>query len=155
MSVAEITILPATMADVEELAGRLRATDVDEIEAASGLPPLQALRRSFVCSTRSWAGRADGDLVALFGVCPLSWLAGIGAPWLLASAAVERHQMAFLRRSQHYLIEIFSMYPTLRNWVDVRNATSIGWLRWLGFTIRPPVPFGPRGLPFHPFDREA
>jgi len=43
-------------------------------------------------------------------------------------------------------------YSHLENWVDARNTKAINWLRWLGFTVHDPVPFGVAGLPFHRFD---
>ncbi len=46
-------------------------------------------------------------------------------------------------------------YRVLRNHVDARNSQAIRWLGWLGFTLKPAVPYGVARLPFHPFERSA
>jgi len=43
-------------------------------------------------------------------------------------------------------------FSLLYNYVDARNVKSIKWLRWLGFQLDEPAPYGVRGLPFHRFE---
>jgi len=69
----------------------------------------------------------------------LNILAGVGAPWLLGTDAVERNYVAFLRGSVEWRDQLLRDYSTLRNFVDERNRVSIRWLRWLGFTISDPI----------------
>ena len=42
-------------------------------------------------------------------------------------------------------------FPYMFNYVDVRHKEAIRWLKWLGFTLNEPTPYGPFGLPFHKF----
>lgn len=152
MSLA-VDIRPATPDDARALV--LRAADRAEIDALTGRDPRAVLAESVDRSTSAWAGCADGALVCLFGVVPLS-LAGVtGIPWLLGSDAVTRYGRPFLRRNRAYVRTMLREYPVLRNVVDARNAVSIRWLKWLGFTMGQPVPMGVRGLPFIPFWMEA
>jgi hypothetical protein len=44
-------------------------------------------------------------------------------------------------------------YGPLINFVHTDNEKSIRWLRWIGFTIAAPVPFGIKQHLFHPFYR--
>ena len=78
-----------------------------------------------------------------------------GIPWLLGSESVTRYGRPFLRRNRAYLREMLREFPVLRNVVDARNAVSIRWLGWLGFTLGTPQPMGVRGLPFIPFEMSA
>ena len=43
-------------------------------------------------------------------------------------------------------------YTWLVNWVDDRNTCAIRWLKWMGFTIHEPEPYGVANLPFRRFD---
>lgn len=153
---ADVTIRPATLEDAADLAPRLRAADRAEVWASHRATPIQALETSVRLScSDAWAGLADGALVCLWGVVPLSLVSRIGSPWLLASDDLERHQVAFLRRCRGMVDQMQAPYRLLTNHVDARNRLSIRWLRWMGFEIAPVAPWGPDGLPFHRFERRA
>lgn len=148
-------MIPATEVHALELAPRLRAADMREIEAAIGIAPLKALRLSLTRSTEAWAGTVDGEVACVFGVGPLSLLGGEGCPWLLGSDLVERNAIAFARRNRAMVARWLRTYRVLRNHVDARNTQAIRWLGWLGFELKPPVPYGVSRLPFHPFERSV
>lgn len=152
---ADIAIVPASLAHAVELAPIMRAADIREIEAVSGAAPLEALRFSLARSTEAWAGTVDGAVACIFGVGPLSLLGGEGCPWLLGSDLVERNALAFARRNRAMVARWLQTYRVLRNHVDARNTQAIRWLGWLGFVLQPPVPYGVSRLPFHPFERSA
>lgn len=118
--------------------------------AASGRSPASALIFSLRKSSHAWVALIDGVPEVMFGVGEINVLAGIGAPWLLGTDAVERNYMAFLRLSVGFRDQLLERYPTMRNFVDVRNRASIRWLRWLGFTLSDPVEF--RGHEFRLFE---
>lgn len=151
MSAPVVEIRAATVADAQALV--LRPSDLAEAEAWSHDPPAKTVEDSIRHSSEAWAGLADGELVCLFGVAPLTLIGVTGVPWLMGSVTIERHQRAFLRRNRNFIDRWQAEYPVLRNFVDSRNTTSQRWLRWLGFRIDPPVPYGVSGLPFHPFER--
>ena len=147
--------MPATDVHAIELAPRMRAADVREIEAVNGATPLEALRTSLARSTEAWAGTVDKEVACIFGVGPLSLLGGEGCPWLLGSDLVERKALAFARRNRAMVARWLQTFPVLRNVVDARNTRAICWLGWLGFVLQPSVPYGIARLPFHPFARSA
>lgn len=128
----------------------MRQADRDEVYAASGRSPSDALIFSLRKSSHAWTAVIDGVPEVMFGVGDINILAGIGAPWLLGTDAVERHYVAFLRRSVGFRDQLLRRYPTMRNFVDVRNRASIRWLRWLGFTLSDPVEY--RGHEFRQFE---
>jgi RimJ/RimL family protein N-acetyltransferase len=148
-----IEIRPATFRDALTLV--MRKADREEVEALSGRDPREVLVESVERSASAWAGLADGKLVCLFGVVPMSLVGVTGIPWLLGSDDVCTYGRAFLRRNRAYVHAMLAEYPVLTNVVDARNDVSIRWLRWLGFRLGEPQPMGPHGLPFVPFRMEA
>jgi len=148
-----VEIRPATVEDAPALV--LRQADREEVEALTGRDAREALVESVVRSAAAWAGLANGELVCLFGVVPVSLVGVTGIPWLLGSDAVTRYGRPFLRRNRAYLREMLREFPVLRNVVDARNTVSIRWLEWLGFTLGTPQPMGVCGLPFIPFEMSA
>lgn len=144
-------VVPATPAHAAELAANMREADVAEIWAGWRHTPAEALDRSMKGSRDTMAGLADGRVVCMFGVGSYTILSDIACPWLLGSEELPQHARAFLRLNRVYARHIKDEYAILENYVDARNAVAIRWLRWLGFTIWEPQPFGPDGLPFHKF----
>lgn len=128
----------------------MRQADRDEIAAASGKTPAQALAFSLRKSSIARTALVDGVPEVMFGVGDINILAGVGAPWLLGTDAVERHYVAFLRGSVDWRDQLLARYPTLKNFVDARNRASVRWLRWLGFTLSEPISV--RGHEFHLFE---
>lgn len=92
----------------------------------------------------------DGRPEVMFGIGDLNVLAGVGAPWLLGTDAVERNYVAFLRQSVEFRDQLLRRYPVMRNFVSDDNRASKRWLKWLGFTLSDPVDM--RGHPFRLFE---
>lgn len=151
MARAKAAIVPATWEHVGVVAAAMRAADVAEVWASSRSTPYEALKHGMDTSSLVWTGTIDDEPICIFGVAPLSLLGGIGVPWLLGTDAVERHQRIFLRHCRPVVADMLSVYNHLVNFVDERNTVSQRWLRWLGFALDEPEPFGPDGLPFRRF----
>jgi len=128
----------------------MRQADRDEVMASSGSSPREALEFSLAKSSEAYTVMIGGRPEVMFGVGDLNILAGVGAPWLLGTDAVEDHAREFLRGSIEWRNQLLSRYPTLRNFVDARNTASVRWLRWLGFKLFDPVEMG--GHEFHLFE---
>lgn len=152
MTAARFVIDLASRSDADSLSDRLRAADVEEIRAASGLAPAEALRRSYEFSSHVWAVREfSAPPVALWGVGPLSLVEGRGCPWLLATDAFEGLGPDIARLSRPLMAVMRDLYPHLENRVDARHTRAVRWLSWLGFTIDPAKAWGVEGRPFHRF----
>lgn len=153
MGKVEIRIVPARASHIRTIAARMRREDVEEVFASSGKSPAAALtfsfRRSAVCMT----GLVNGRPEVMFGAADLNVLAGVGAPWLLGTDAVERHQVAFLRYSLEWRSQLLGRYAVLRNFVHVRNTVAVRWLEWLGFRFGEPIAV--RGQEFRMFEMRA
>ncbi|HTP29244.1 MAG TPA: hypothetical protein VMK12_26725 [Anaeromyxobacteraceae bacterium] len=143
-------------ADAGALAPVLRPEDVDEVRDSSNLEPEEAIALSLRASDVAFSLFLEGAIAAIFGVGPSdepSSLAGgqtTGVPWLVTSRAVERHPRPFLEVCRKLLPVATERYPVLCNFVDTRHRKALRWARWMGFQVGHPIPFGPRGKPFHP-----
>ena len=128
----------------------MRKADRDEVFAVSRKTPGQALVYSLRKSSHAWTAIVNGRPEVMFGVGDINVLAGVGAPWLLGTEAVEEHYIAFLRRSVDFRDQLLQRYPIMRNFVDDRNKASKRWLQWLGFRLFDPVEIG--GQSFRMFE---
>ncbi len=147
-------IVPATVRQAREMAPKMRKADIQEIWAATGEMPDEALIRSIQSATGAWAGYWDNEICCIFGVSPESIISGKGNIWMLGTELIEKHPTVFLRHSVQVVKDMHKSYRYLHNWVDVRNEVSIRWLKWLGFTLEKPAPFGPYKMLFRKFYKE-
>lgn len=148
----DIQVVKPETFHVEHIAANMREADRVEIWSSSGVKPLEALKDSLEVSSHAWCGTADGVPVCIFGVGVVSILEGRGSPWLLGTDDIERHGFAFARRNRKYIADMLKTYERLENWVDDRNTLSKRWLRWMGFTLHAPVPYGMMGELFCRFE---
>lgn len=148
-------VIPAQPEHVDFIAPRMRKADVDEIRAASGKSPREALEFSLDRSNEAWTLIYDGKSAAMFGVGWISILNGMAAPWLLGTDVVQDHYRHFLRGSRWWFARISSGYDVLTNIVDDRNDVSKRWLEFLGFTLNEPQIMGVERRPFRKFEWRA
>lgn len=144
-------VLPVTAADVPAILPFVRQADIDEITEALGIPMEEALIDAVTDSLNTKKIVVDGEVVAVFGDATYSILGSVGIPWLISTTHVERHARAFLKVCKPEVQGMLTRHTHLLNYVDARNTAAIRWLKWLGFTFAPAIPYGPKGFPFHPF----
>lgn len=145
---------PATLAHARALVGRLRESDRMELTAATGSEDHQfVIEQSILGSSQAWAAMVGDRVIGLGGVSPVGHLAYVGSPWFVASDEIRDHTHRFLLLSRRKTQSMLAEYDMLTNWVDARNAASIRWLKWLGYIVEAPQPFGARQLPFCRFWR--
>lgn len=87
----------------------------------------------------------------VFGIVRPSLLSTKGLVWLIGAPEVEDAGLAILKVSRRFVREMAKGFDFIENWVDARNTVSINWLRWCGFTVEEPKPYGVAQLPFHHF----
>lgn len=132
-------LAPATIADAQELVPRLRAADHAEV-VALGLEPLEGLVQSLRAG-EGWTARADGEIICMTGIGPLTAIGQTGVPWLLGSDLVQFHVKHFMRESRRFVGEWLKIYPILQNRVPPSYTATLRWARWLGFKVEPSLPF--------------
>lgn len=145
-------VRPASAADIPVLAARMRQADRDEVMASHGHDPESALRSSLAASTMAWTGWINDEPACMFGVGPISVLAGRGAPWMLGTDLIDHWPRLFLRRSRGCVQRMLAVYPYLENFADERNVKTLAWLRWLGFRLAGAAVTLPSGARFRHFE---
>lgn len=101
-----------------------------------------------------WTGEIGGAVAFIGGVSPAN-LAGRRAPWLIGSHVLDLNPAVFIRYCVEKMPEVRAAYPWLENYVDARADHTIRWLKWLGFTVEDPAPYGILRRPFHRFWMKA
>jgi hypothetical protein len=126
--------------DEYDLAPRLRQADLQEIQAASGLDPIQALREGAQKSVPSCTIIGNiGYAAGMFGVVPEG---DFGRIWMFGSDELTKPPLSrqFLRECRDFVNVMERPYLAIGNYIDARNMVHIRWLRWLGFTFIRRVP---------------
>lgn len=138
--------------DAAGLAPRLRMADLQEIQAASGLPPITALLEGAELSAPSCTVIGNSGFVAgMFGIVPEGTF---GRVWLLGSDELVTPPLSrqFLRECRSYLAVMERPYLAIGNVIDERNRLHVRWLKWLGFTFINRLPeYGVERRPFLEF----
>ncbi len=147
-------VVPTELEHIEELSHTMRPADVRECWAAHHFSPYDALKHSMYYTEKPLTGLYKNRVMCIWGVGKISYLSKEGIPWMLTSNLVDMHYREFLRRGVGLIQDMKKEAIVLINMVDARNKKSIRWLKWLGFTIHPSVPFGPDKMLFHPFIME-
>lgn len=109
------------------------------------LEPLEALRKSVEISTKKWTISIDDEVIAVFGV---ALRGSTGLPWLLASDELRKIKRSFLAGCAPYIRSMSEGCDVLTNYVWVQNKVSLKWLKCMGFSFEPPVPYGKSGEQF-------
>lgn len=128
----------------------MREADRLEVEASSGNIH-DTLYKSIHISKRSLAVSVEGKLLYIIGIVKPTLLSDKGIPWLLGTNEIKRHKKVFMRSTYELLKETMAECRELENYVDARNTDSIKWLKFMGFTLDEPIPFGKEKKPFHRF----
>lgn len=148
----DVQVVPATAAHAEALAPVLRPEDADELFAL-GLDPGAHLREAVATSELALAVIFDGEVAMLVGLGQ-QWVSPEGrrtsCVWALSGPGVEKHKKAFLRTSRAVLAQLLERSEVLWNFVDVRYAAALRWVKWMGFSVGPSRCIGPNAAFFHP-----
>jgi len=150
------SVVEASIDDIPAVAARLRPGDLREI-AACGFQEQDAetaIRTSMALSPLiCLTGMMDDTPAAMFGVAAAGLLSTSGRPWMLGTDIIDlpAAQRALLAFSRQVADLMRRHYDYLENYVDTRYTAAVRWVRWMGFTLEPPVPYGIHGELFHRF----
>jgi len=143
-----VNIREANIDDAYYLTDKLRQADLDECLASHGVNGDQAILLSYNNSTVTYVAEIDGVVICMFGVVKY---ADGGYPWLLGTDLMSTIPVTFLKQSRKYIYGFLKEFKHLENYVDARNSLSIQWLKWLGFHMEDPKPYGMNQELFHRF----
>jgi hypothetical protein len=147
-----VEIRRAREGDGEYIADRMRKSDQREIWLLAALTPRPAVRVTLAMSIVTLTATVDGRPAMMFGMCRKSAISEIGVPWLFGTSEVDEHQYSF-RRSKEYFQRFQAAFPVMENHALAENVKSLRWLKWLGFDMEEPQPYGPFGASFVRFGR--
>jgi hypothetical protein len=139
---------------IKKIAHNMRPADVIEIDASNGHSPIEALFEGWDISDYSVIIVDDDVPLVMFGLVRLNIVTGLGTPWMLSSEEVLKYVKILLPKSKIVVDQMLEVCPKLINYVQCENTISIRWLKWLGFTIEEPLPYGVKGKLFHRFNLE-
>lgn len=131
----------------------LRDADRIELEAVHGWTVEHELIHAIDSSVRARACICDGKVLAIFGDSTHDSVYGI--PWMVSSTWIEVHRRAFLAECPAVIADMQTRHRRLINFADVRNTQAVRWLKWLGFTFLPAIPYGVNNELFYPFEMEG
>lgn len=146
-----IKFVKPTLEAIQLIAGDMRAADVAEIWASHRSTPLESLMRGWEMSDFSVIVECDGVPCTMLGLVVGCLMTGAGTPWLLSSNHALQYKREFLIQSPPVIAQMLEICPRLSNYVHAENRVSIRWLKWLGFTVDPPLPVGVGKELFHKF----
>lgn len=135
-----IQIVQTIPAHLDYLSTHLRPGDAWEITCL-GATPAEALRASYAGSIYARTGISDGRIAAVWG-CGGSPLGGVGEPWLLTTADVERIPVQFVKIARSEVGEMLRTFPVLSNYVATQYRQACRMLECVGFTLHEPVRIG-------------
>lgn len=145
----------ATLAHAKDLGPRLRQADCDEVKAGSGMEAEDVLILAVAHAKRADAWFRDDRLIAISGISGSLIDPAVGVVWMLGSDEVDEFPKQLLKGQRQYVRDLLQGHDMLLNFVDNRNIKAHKWLRWLGFQLGDPRPFGAAGLLFRPFVMSA
>jgi hypothetical protein len=138
---------------VTALLAHIREADRVELEAIRGWTVEHELIHAIDKSSRARACICDGKVLAIFG--DVAHDSVYGLPWMVSSTWIEAHRRAFLTECVDVVADMRTRHQRLINFADVRNTQAVRWLKWLGFTFLPAIPYGVNQELFYPFEMEG
>ena len=119
---------PATAEDAADLAPRLRALDLREIELSSGNDPLTTLTNAIDISEDTVAIVINDQLSALAGVAS-------GVVWLLCAPEIPQVGSRLIEEGRVWIDAMVEKYGHLHNYVLAEHTEAIQFIELFNFTL--------------------
>lgn len=141
--------------DIDDMVGRLRTPDLNEIKSLGKETPRELLEISYFGSKpKCYTALGGGVPIAMFGVVPFEDNERWGSIWLLGTDDItEKFPITFLKWTKRFLPTLLDPYDMVCNIVDKRNEVHIKWIKWLGFSFIREIQHGPENRTFYEFAR--
>lgn len=136
---------------IDYVADNMRQADRDEVYASHGYQPVDALIQSVKYSDFNSVACIAGRPVAIFGLMRRGLLSNKGIPWLLGTNEMFRYKREVVTASRVIVDSMIDICPELENYVHTKNIRSVRLLKYLGFKLDEPTPFGHQNELFNRF----
>lgn len=140
MALTLVETVPWHVASVRE---RLTPASTHDCRHIYGVDIRTVLDVTWSISDRAWTLLADELPICITSVYEAS--TGVGQPWTFLTNEIEHHRIGFLWWSKFVLEKYQENFGILELWLNSENERSLRWHRWLGFSLHPRAPYGPRG----------
>lgn len=137
----------------DHIAANMRPSDRKEIYYLAALKPAAAIKATAAMTVFAKTALVNGEPCVIWGLARRTFLSDVGVPWLLGTPLAERYQFRFGRATRTYYEEMASHFPIMENYALAENRKTLRWLKWLGFDMDEPQPYGAFGAPFVRFGR--
>ena len=124
------------------IAKNMRLSDRKEMYYMAAIRPAAAVEMSVAMAREVKTVLLDGVPCLVFGIGTQTFFSEVGVPWLLGTDAADQHQYRFGRQSKKIFSEMYAPYSCMENHVLAENKKTIRWLKWLGFEMDEPLPYG-------------
>lgn len=151
--VVDIRIVPFEEAHGRYIAENMRPSDKREMYYLSAMTPASAVVATMATAVKSYTALVDDVPALMWGISRRSFISSVGVPWLLGTPVAEEHQYKFGRETLTYFKEMASLFPVMENYALAENKRAIRWIKWAGFDIEEPKPYGVFGAEFVRFGR--
>lgn len=131
----EVSVTIAVPEDAIEMAVRLNAAQADLILSLGDKTVEECVFRSFDGSARSWSGRVNGDLVAMWGVYPLEPGMNTGYPWLYSTSRLGETPKLTVEMARRVISDMHQLFPRLFGYVDASHPENVRFAEHLGFYV--------------------
>jgi len=138
--------------DIKWVAKDMRDIDKYECWVVSHCTGDQALENGFKNSLVCKTGVINNEPVAMFGITDMLQK-DVGLVWLLGTNRVPQAKELFITTAKDTVNGLLEYRPVLFNYVYARNWVAIKWLKFLGFTMKSPSPYGLDKKPFRMFHK--
>lgn len=145
----EHRFVPVTEDHILELSVNMQQSDIDNIDAISGMSPASGLRWSLGYSIDAKTWLVGDRVAAICGLGKLTFFSESASPWLIGTDLIRKYPKVFYKEHRRLIYDALDRHRCLITYVDARNKRSIRWLKHTGFTIHPAEPVGVKQLPFH------
>lgn len=153
MVAPDIEIVPFEPEHGRHIADHMRQSDAREAYYLAALRPRSAVDVSASTAVEASTVLDGGVPLLMFGISRRTFLSDVGVPWLLGTPDADRYQYRFGRESKRRFTEMTSHFDRLENWALAENGKTLRWLKWLGFDMDEPAPYGVFGMPFVRFGK--
>ena len=148
-----VEVADATNEHCKFIAENMRQQDLREITASIPLTAIEIVEVSIKASKEPKTLLLDGDPAVVGGIGSISFAdPRHGVPWLLSTAAVQKHPLVFIKQIKRYFNTQRHLYDLLENYVHEDNDVSIRFIRAMGYELEDKAkPFGWKRENFYRF----
>ena len=131
-------VVPVDPLHIEEICATMRWQEADAIAALSR-DPIALIKHELATSISTYAGLVDGEVVVIGGVKCRDVLSDEAYVWIICSERVNEVPIGFVRTVKKVYKEVRPRFSSLWGLLVTDFERSVRWVRWLGFTVEPPV----------------